>query len=285
MVDSIGELKLHGLGFDFAGMTFRTLTDLRLQDVSFESKIKAEELLMSLSSALQLYEIRLIFIATLGDVVISTSAYKFPVLLSSLRVLYLEDLYQDLLNLVLESIKPGSYYVVLSPTRKCLQIIHPGGPETVGLYGLRAQATRVNTMMLTPHLGFPGQDICAFLELFPNLTTLSIDSSRLNSNYLTQFIRPADSNTIFPKIAKLTISSCSIATESLTVLQEVIASYPIEVLGLGLTVTWSLSGMNYSQNVLSIYPLTNPIRDWLSNTVPKIIWIHNSAPLIFDLPS
>ncbi|CEL62880.1 hypothetical protein RSOLAG1IB_10548 [Rhizoctonia solani AG-1 IB] len=287
MIESVRRLKLGGVHFDFAGMTFRNLTQLWLQNLLFENKTKFEEFIWSLSSASQLREIGLVSIATLGNMAVSTSTYNFPITLPSLRMLHLEDLYQNLFNFVLESIQPGSYQVGFVPTARCLQIIDIDNRSslTVGLGGLKNQASRVTKMALTPRLGIAAQEVRALLELFPNLRSIGISNHRLNSDLLNQLVRSADLSSIFPKFTQLYISTCSIGAENLNALQEVITSHPIELLSLGLIVTGLFEGTTFAQNVQSNHRLVNPIRAWLLKTVPKTIWLGESNQPIYQLPA
>jgi hypothetical protein len=268
-------------------MTFRNLTQLWLQNLLFENKTKFEEFIWSLSSASQLREIGLVSIATLGNMAVSTSTHNFPITLPSLRMLHLEDLYQNLFNFVLESIQPGSYQVGFVPTARCLQIIDIDNHSslTVGLGDLKNQASRVTKMALTPRLGIAAQEVRALLELFPNLWSIGISNHRLNSDLLNQLVRSADLSSIFPKFTQLYISTCSIGAESLNALQEVITSHPIELLSLGLIVTGLFEGTTFAQNVQSNHRLVNPIRAWLLKTVPKTIWLGESNQPIYQLPA
>ncbi|KAG8730563.1 hypothetical protein FRC11_006410 [Ceratobasidium sp. 423] len=277
MLESLHILKLRGVDIDFTGITFKSLTELRLQAIKLQNNARLEGFLWALSSSPQLRTLEIISIIIPGNASESTTAYKF-ISLPALRLLYLEGLYQDTLNLVLASIKPGSYRVTLCLTSECLYVYRPEAAEIVGFHGLRLQGIRVDKLILTPRfIELSANGLRDLLELTPTVTSLHIDGRYLTSHSLDQIVRPTDSNSSFPKLAELNVTRCCVFVDDLDILKAAVASHPIGMLGLGITVCWTSDGKPPYHRFRNPHARLNSIRKWLWNTVPRVKWLPDGS--------
>ncbi|KAG8731310.1 hypothetical protein FRC11_004534, partial [Ceratobasidium sp. 423] len=125
LLGSLQVLRLCGLKIHFGGVSFKNLTELRLQDMWAGRTVDVEDLLWSLSSSpLRRLEIISVFHHP-NQANTIPRPYEFPIELPALEILYLEDLFKDLLDLILGSIAPGSHHTTLHLTGKCIRTYPP----------------------------------------------------------------------------------------------------------------------------------------------------------------
>ncbi|KAG8761748.1 hypothetical protein FRC11_013318 [Ceratobasidium sp. 423] len=283
ILESLHRLRLWGVRFDFAGVSFKYLIELRLQGVILENSAKVEEFIWALSSSSQLRILEMISVTAYADGVSSTSSHNFPILLPALRRLYLEDLYQDTLNLVLGSIESESHRVTLHLTSTCLEIRHLEEIEPVGVLGLRLQDSQIDTLILGHHFTsrYP-RDIRGLLVLVPNVKSFYLDGTHLDPTRLGQIKRPEDLDASFPKFTELYISRSSTGAADLNLLKDVVATHPINVLGLGVSVN-EVPGGGPKYHSLETHELLDDDRSWFLDAVPRVIWLPDAFN--FEPPS
>ncbi|CAE6466502.1 unnamed protein product [Rhizoctonia solani] len=273
MLGSLRFFKLRGINIDFTGVSFKSLVQLRLQDVRFQDGIKVEKFFLALSASSQLRILEIISTSTYIFVNLSTQSHGLPIALPSLRLLYLEDLYQDMLNLVLASIEAGSYRISLHLTSKCFQISHNGVASGVGFHLLRLQDSRIETLILGPQfIEIPRGGVRALLLLMPSLTSLSIDAQPLNPDFLDQIRRPTDPDSTFPRLTELYITRSTAPVTDLNLLKDAVASHPIKALGLGMSIN-ELEDDESEYHNLQHYDKLDEVRSWFSGAVPRLVWL------------
>ncbi|CAE6350714.1 unnamed protein product [Rhizoctonia solani] len=276
MLGSLRILRLRGAIFDARGISFLSLTYLRIQHIRLESHAKIEELLWVLSSSSQIRMLELITVFTCSEVDVPPQRNRFPVPLPALRRLYLEDLFQDMLNFVLSSIEPGPHRVTLHLTSNCLWIYNPEEIVIVGMQGLRLREFNIDTLVLTTRFGeaiFDGAR--KLLELMLTVTTLLVDGYELSSSYLNQLIRITDPAYSFPNLTKLHISRSMISPINLDLLKAVVTSHSIHDLGLGLCVNFIEDGRISRHCLEKPHERLDAIRNWFLNAT-TVTWLAHS---------
>ncbi|KAG8727716.1 hypothetical protein FRC11_012620 [Ceratobasidium sp. 423] len=274
MLGSLCVLKLRGLRIDFIGVSFVSLAQLRVQDIRFDDHTRVAEILWALSSSTQVNTLELISVTAFSNTPEVPSSNKPPVSLPTLRFLYLEDLFQDMLNFVLAWIEPRHHRVTLNLTSSCSRRCGSTGVDVVGLAGLRFQDSRIDTLMLTPRFGDAiDGSVRTLLRLMPTVSSLHIDGYQLGSNYLRQLIRLPDPGYIFPHLTKLHISRSLVSPGDLDILKEVVSSHAIESLGLGLIVSWLEGGITQRSHFQNPHEQYDPVRNWLLDATPLVSWL------------
>ncbi|KDN35208.1 hypothetical protein RSAG8_11783, partial [Rhizoctonia solani AG-8 WAC10335] len=293
VLGSVQTLRLRGIELRLIGTPLPALTELRLQDLHLSHSVKLEEYIWSLSSAPQLQVLEIISIVTRADETepetLLPSNSQFPIVLPELRVLYLEDLYQDVFELVLGSIEQGTYQVTLNITNKCTGIFTAEGVEEVGVHSSQLGDFKVDTLMFGEELSaIEESEVRFLLELMPTVTAVYIDSCPITARIMRPFIRPggpSGSGYCFPALTRLYVArSFNHQKVELATLWSVVASHPLTEIGLGI----SESVREGDQVVCLGLPRPNeqrdPFWDWLSSTVPKVIWLPTDNPYASSIP-
>ncbi|KAG8731311.1 hypothetical protein FRC11_004535 [Ceratobasidium sp. 423] len=289
MLESLRVLRLRQVNINFRDVSFRSLTELRLQQVALGSNAKLVESLLSISSSPELRNLEIISVVTFGNTAGSTLSYSsisFP----GLHRLYLEDLYQDTLNLLLALVKPGSHRLILHLTRNCDRICRALDPylaQQVRFRGLRLQDFQVDTLMLGSHFGTACRaNFRDVLELVPTATSFYIDSRCLSPDYLPNMTSPVDPNSKNSNLTRLYITRSSIPFSNIGALKDLVASHPIEELGIGISVT-DLGGGELvdSHDLQSPHEQLDPIRNWILDVVPRVVWLSAYKPSVLEFES
>ncbi|KAF8729107.1 hypothetical protein RHS02_07893, partial [Rhizoctonia solani] len=164
--------------------------------------------------------------------------YDFPITLLALEVLYLEDLFKDLLDLILESTALGPHHTTLHITGKCVRTYPPRDNEVLGFHDSKLGNFKIDTLMIGHDLGGHGPALRPLLEMLPTIKTLYMDCLTLTPSNLRPLINhagPGKPAVNFPRLTKLYIGQSFFPDISgLHSLQEVVASHPIVGLGLGM---------------------------------------------------
>ncbi|KAH7339168.1 hypothetical protein B0J17DRAFT_768153 [Rhizoctonia solani] len=277
LLESLQLFRLCGMKIHFGGVSFKNLTELRLQDMWAGRTVDIEDLLWSLSSSSRLRRLEIISIFHHPNQPNTTPrSYDFPIILPALEYLYLEDLYKDLLNLILDSIAPGSHHTTLHLTGKCIRTYPPRDNEVLGFHDSRLCDFKIDTLMIGHNLGGHEAAIRPLLEMLPTITSLYLDCLTLSPSGLRSIINPADPHNTgpghgFPRLNKLYIGQSFFPDISgLDTLKEVVASHPIIELGLGVGISQhTADGEIRLHHIQDPHEPLDPIREWFLRTVPR----------------
>ncbi|KDN34909.1 hypothetical protein RSAG8_12049, partial [Rhizoctonia solani AG-8 WAC10335] len=274
MLESLHVLRLCRVRIHFRDLSLRSLTKLRFQKISYVSHDELEVFLRALSSSSQLRDLEIISVFVSGSAPSQPS--DFQISLPALQRLYLEDLYRDTFNAILASIAPGSYGVTLHLNRNCYMAVGHGPDSSsilLALQGLKFRDFQIDTLIMGSDFDGSSMIKCHdLLKLVPTVTSLYIDSWTFGPQYLLNLVSPEDPNSGFPKLIKLHISRGKIPLSDLDALKDVVASYPIEELGIGVLVTEMGEG-DHSYDLQQPHEKLDPIRSWLLDTVPRVVWL------------
>ncbi|KAF8749261.1 hypothetical protein RHS01_10237 [Rhizoctonia solani] len=192
LLEPLRVLRLCGLKIHFGSLSFRNLTELRLQDMWAGRTVDVQDFIWSLSSAAQLRRLEIISILNHPNQINTTPRlYDFPITLPALEVLYLEDLFKDLLDLILESIAPGSHHTTLHLTGKCVRTYPPRDNEVLGFHDSKLGNFKIDTLMIGHDLGGHGPALQPLLEMLPTIKTLYMDCLTLTPSNLRPLINHA----------------------------------------------------------------------------------------------
>ncbi|CAE6405660.1 unnamed protein product [Rhizoctonia solani] len=239
--DSLSSLRIAGFNLHWSSMEFSGLVELRLQDVIIGNTNLAA-FLRAAASALQLRILQILCITTCNDSLGLSQSDQLPsnppVSLPSLGCLYLKDLYQDTLLLVLRSINPGTHRVILEyGSNNCFCTHGPDGEDYVGPEPLRLQGLKADVLMLAEEC-VDDDELCPLLESISTLKELYIHDWHLTRSTLKALTRPSKDTTHggtvkFPELHSLYLTSCDIDDfPNTTEFKEMIASHKIHNLGL-----------------------------------------------------
>ncbi|KDN35210.1 hypothetical protein RSAG8_11785, partial [Rhizoctonia solani AG-8 WAC10335] len=250
--------------------------------------VDVEDFLWSLSSSSQLRCLEIISIFHHPNQANTTPrSYGFPILLPALELLYLEDLYKDLLDHILGSITPGSHHTTLHLTRKCIRMYPPHDNEVFGFHDSKLCDFKIDTLMIGNDLGLEST-LRPLLEMVPTVTSLYLDCLILTPSRLRSIINSAGPNNKavahgFPRLHKLYIGqSYSRNIAGFHTLKEVVASHPIKELGLGVVLSDIVDGAILLHHLRDPHEKLNPFREWFLKAVPKVVWL--PAPVDISMP-
>ncbi|KAF8729301.1 hypothetical protein RHS02_07866, partial [Rhizoctonia solani] len=278
LLEPLRVLRLCGLKIHFGSLSFRNLTELRLQDMWAGRTVDVQDFIWSLSSAAQLRRLEIISILNHPNQINTTPrSYDFPITLPALEVLYLEDLFKDLLDLILESIAPGSHHTTLHLTGKCVRTYPPRDNEVLGFHDSKLGNFKIDTLMIGHDLGGHGPALRPLLEMLPTIKTLYMDCLTLTPSNLRPLINhagPGKPPVNFPRLTKLYIGQSFFPDISgLHSLQEVVASHPIMELGLGVGLREFTETRDTLRHIQEPHEQMDPFREWFLSTVPKVVWL------------
>ncbi|KAG8759528.1 hypothetical protein FRC11_001875 [Ceratobasidium sp. 423] len=289
VLEPLRVLRLRKLEIPLRGLLFKNLTELRLQDISIGAMADLEDTLWTLSSSSQLQLLEVISVRAYRNPPDTTPrSYNFPISLPSLKVLYLEDLAHNLLELILGSIAPGSHHVTLNFTKVCLmENIHTEQAVAIDPHRSKLPNFKIDTLMMDPNFHGNADEVATFLRLVPTVTELSLDQLELHISDLRPFINPEGpsatrGNYVMPRFTKLRITrSCFDSVDALDILQDVVASHPIVELGLGVGRACSFSGSGFNNLAHPPKELAS-YKKWFLKAVPKVVWLPGPTESTFD---
>ncbi|CAE6350690.1 unnamed protein product [Rhizoctonia solani] len=278
LLEPLQVLRLCGLKIHFGGLLFKNLTELRLQDMWAGRTVDVEDFMWSLSSATQLRRLEVISILNHPNQVNTTPrSYDFPITLRSLETLYLEDLFKDLLDLILGSIAPGSHHTTLHLTGKCVRTYPPRDNEVLGFHDSKLGDFKIDTLMIGHDLGSHGPALRPLLEMLPTVKTLYMDCLTLTPSNLRPLINhagPGKPTVGFPRLTKLYIGQSFFPDiTGLHSLQEVVASHPLTELGLGVGLREFTETRDVLRHIQDPHEQLDSFREWFLNSVPKVVWL------------
>ncbi|CAE6470756.1 unnamed protein product [Rhizoctonia solani] len=305
---SLRVLRVCGMSFPFEGVPLSSLTELRLQNLSLGENYALPIFLQGLGSAYQLRTLELITVLTNPD---GGGLFNdIEVIIPNLKHLYLEDLNHDSLKFILRSVTPGSHTVTVNWTYRCWTVQEVNGSVSHPPQSLEVSHLKIDTLMLRNRTGseLSSQLIQSILEAMPSITTLYLDSFRLDLESLygliSARIQTAQHPTMgiqelgidpprFPELKNLYISRSHCHDEELEVLDclpRIAINHPLQELGIGIGVECNCGG--------SYIGTPSPRGDlelkmgmiWssLENLVPRVIRLAEKAsemPPITELES
>ncbi|KAG8680968.1 hypothetical protein FRC11_001750, partial [Ceratobasidium sp. 423] len=255
LVQSLSALRIRSVALNWERMAFSAcLVILRIGRVSLgHSGISS--LIAALSSAQGLRKLELISIRALTDenrTKAPSQTLSFP----KLESLYLADLNFNILQLFMEVISPGSYYLTVGLTAEsCASFFFPG-PDIDWAYEYvdhtseevcdLLRAASIDKLILTTHHGCvwdEAADLRALLKSVPTVKTLVLNSCSLSLVTLKALKQPPrpprwahTRNDIFPKLECIEFQ-CSTISSSLSDLKigfkHLLIGHPIQRMAIG----------------------------------------------------
>ncbi|KAJ1302989.1 hypothetical protein OPQ81_003281 [Rhizoctonia solani] len=279
LLESLQVLRICGLKIHFGGVSFRNLTELRLQDMWAGRTVDVQDFLWSLSSS-QLRRLEIISVFHNPNQANTTPrSYDFPISIPTLELLYLEDLFKDLLDLILESIAPGSHHTTLNLTGKCIRTYPPHDDQVLGFHDSKLRNFKIDTLMIGHNLGSHEAALRPLLEMVPTIKALYLHCLTLMPSTLRPLINPVGRNSTeiarkFPRLTKLYIGQSFFPDISgFHALKEVVASHPIMELGLGVGLSDNTEDIPILHHIQNPHEQLDPFREWFLKTVPKVVWL------------
>ncbi|CAE6458640.1 unnamed protein product [Rhizoctonia solani] len=288
---SLSSLRLWGLKLNWSQLRFSNLVDLQIQHIRVENISEVADLLFVIGSAPKLHSLQLVDVRIHPEV-IQTHAIEMqgglPVFHPNLEFVFLKNIRWCLLSLLLRSIVPGSYRIVLSYTLKEYLIRYT--TDLAALKESTLQGYNIDTLMTSRRWVRDSDLLHSLLKAIPTIKTLSVAQCEFTRDILRALVRPLepesnDSETNFPTIRRLHIMDSSFDCPDLGGLKEVVTSHGIQALKLGGSIGGSRSGDTSTPEGWVRFEdsrdeeRTAPTVAWLQDNVPKFLLVKHFQDL------
>ncbi|CAE6448956.1 unnamed protein product, partial [Rhizoctonia solani] len=206
------------------------------------------DLLFAIGSAPNLRSLQLVDVRIHPEV-IQTNPIEMqgglPVFHPNLELVFLKNIRWCLLSLLLQSIIPGSYRIVLSYTLKEYLIRYT--TDLAALKESPLQGYNIDTLMTSRKWVRDSDLLHSLLKAIPTIKTLSVVQCEFTRDILRALVRPLEpksdgSEINFPTIRRLHIMDSSFEYSDLDGLKEVVTSHGIQGIKLGGSTSGSKSG-------------------------------------------
>ncbi|CAE7058303.1 unnamed protein product, partial [Rhizoctonia solani] len=218
ILKNLSVLRLRGAQCYWDTIAFSDrLVELCLQDICLGYDSMMAKVIMSLSAATGLRDLKLISVKTFPDRVMEQSLMTGTrISLPSLQSLLVRDLYANTLDFFLSSIMSRSHQLVLHLTEKTLQVIRPGesGPEdgvevddVAGLFS----GLSVNILLIDGEDGMwmTSTELQALMSSMPDLKTLKMNYWDYEDDHCEALTRGSESGS-FPQLKNISITCARI---------------------------------------------------------------------------
>ncbi|CAE6437056.1 unnamed protein product [Rhizoctonia solani] len=258
LTSSLRVLHIRGLQLPIEDLSLRNLTQLTLQGISLNNNLVFASSLRALASSSQLKTLEIISVLVLIWTTEEDFLRDLPIFLPSLQCLYMEDLLAPLIQLTLRSISAGSHLVAINWTDSSSSSLRglsaPLFPTEMSLREFKIDVLFISGGRYTlrqriNHIRFT-------LETLPTITSLYLDSLVIDSEVLDGLMptavtheEPHTNPRGFPELKALHISrSHCHDPKALQLLPKVVASHPLEELGIGIGTECSCSPIPFCQD-------------------------------------
>ncbi|CAE6423787.1 unnamed protein product [Rhizoctonia solani] len=272
LADSVRILRIGGKSIHW-DMPFTALSRVRIQDMMLGHTSEILKFLTAVASSPNLRQIEIVsvtFYENPSDDRTAQPAIAFP----KLESLYLKDLYQNNLQVLLSLVAPGSHRVVVHYTTCAHSIVDT---EYQNIYigaDMLAEQPSVEVLILSgkDHLMDNLSEVRDLLYKFPALKTLYLHDQVIDDAILETFTREEYRGAKFPGIRTLYLTECFIQdTIDQSGFKAMTTSHGIQELGFSGSIAlppdyeqaFRLSGTKCDEEMY-------PFRDWLRATVPKL---------------
>ncbi|CAE6435557.1 unnamed protein product [Rhizoctonia solani] len=236
--ESLSSLRLWGFKLNWGQLRFSDLVDLQIQHIRVENISEVADLLFAIGSAPKLRSLQLVDVRIHPEV-IGTHPIEIqgglPVFHPNLQFVFFKNLRWCLLSLILRSIIPGSYKIVLSYTLREYLIRYT--TDLTALKESAPQGYNIDTLMTSRKWVRDCDLLRSFLKALPTVKTLNIAQCEFTKEIFQALVRPTESDpgsdANFPRIHRLHIMDSTFECSDLDGLQEVVTSHRIQELKLG----------------------------------------------------
>ncbi|KDN34763.1 hypothetical protein RSAG8_12172, partial [Rhizoctonia solani AG-8 WAC10335] len=278
--ESLNSLRLWGFKLDWSQLRFSQLVDLQIQHIRVENTSEVADLLFAIASAAKLRSLQLVDVRVHPEV-IETRPIEIqgglPVFHPNLQFVFLKNIRWCLLSLILRSIIPGSYRIVLSYTLREYLIRYT--TDLTALKESALQGYNIDTLMTSRKWVRDADLLRSLLKAIPTIKTLCIAQCEFTKEIFQALVGPLESHPDsseknFPTIQSLHIMHSAFECSDLDGLKEVVTNHGIRVLKLG----GSMGGAKSDQ--------TSTPEGWVrfedskddERTAPTVAWLQDNVP-------
>lgn len=281
--DSLSALRLRGFNIDWSQTGFSKLVDLKLHHICFHNLSEIADLMHSIASTPKLRRLQLIDLRCHLDDVHTLQVDQrgnFPTLHPTLQFLFLKNLRWGLLLLILRSIIPGSYKIVVSYSRKIF--LERYSTDLTLLKESVLQSFNIDTLMISRNWAQYSDFIPLLLRAMPTIKGLCIAHCEFTTKTfkaLAYSLEPTvdGSNVGLPTIQRLHILGSTFELLALEGFKEVVTIHHIQELKLGGAIDRLKSDPEHIPTLERPTRFedpnddehTAPIKGWLRDTVPR----------------
>ncbi|CAE6447333.1 hypothetical protein ACGC1H_002402 [Rhizoctonia solani] len=283
LIGSLSVLRIRKVNMRWDEITFSNrLVRFHLEAVSLGGYFQLTRLLQTLQSASELRELKFGTVFAFPE---PSGLSPARIAFSKLRSLYLENLDFGVLQVIIDSVAPGSHHRTLYLTSQAAYVHMPAvEAELIGFQRLAGllKRSQVNTLLLDGYhreLWISGSFLRIILESLPSLVAFQSVNSSLTEEHLQALERPKPQNDSserlplpFPSLTELSLVNTSIG--SMDALKLVVESHRIQsvVLSSKVTAVDNNIGNNTKKRGPSHYYTfsdDNHIVQWLKGSVPQ----------------
>ncbi|CAE6510868.1 unnamed protein product, partial [Rhizoctonia solani] len=237
LMGSLRACRISNVPFEWKHITFSArLVELRIESIALAGDLAITAFMTALSSACQLRDLKLIRIEAFSDwgSTLPGSQLSLP----RLQTVYLEELYFNVLELILQSIAPGSYHLTLNLSERIRQNLladlHTEDVRTETIHQLLAQHAIKRLILADDVESWAiGKGLNNLLRSLPALTSLEIYFYKLDSRLFKALTPLSDrQDTPFPKLEVLEFRGSTIQG-GIAGLPRLTTKHPIQCLVLG----------------------------------------------------